>query len=102
MSEQEIATFVYNRIVERACSTNAFFDHWADHGLLATMLDRIGRILSGHRGNSSSNSSSEAVTDASSSSAGTRSSGNLLKETGQRVVLMLLSSTLLRATGVIS
>lgn len=94
-SEQEIATFVYNRIVERACSTNAFFDHWADHGFLATVADRLGRIFNGH----SSNSSSSEATNACSRGA-TRHGSGVLGETGRRVLVMLLASTALRAAGV--
>jgi hypothetical protein len=47
-AEQDIAHFVYRRIVDKACSTSAFFDRMADHGLCSVAVDKFCGILGGH------------------------------------------------------
>lgn len=44
-TEQEISHFVYRRIVDKACSTSAFFDRMATDGMCATSAKQLCSIV---------------------------------------------------------
>lgn len=44
-TEQEISYFVYRRIVDKACSTSAFFDRMATDGMCTTSARRLCSII---------------------------------------------------------
>jgi hypothetical protein len=61
-AEQDIAHFVYRRIVDKACSTSAFFDRMADHGLCSVAVDKFCGILGEHT--STADAADHALSDA--------------------------------------
>jgi hypothetical protein len=92
-NEDDVTQFVYRRIVERACSTSAFFDRLAEHGYWAALTDTVCGLLAAH-GDSSADCGSDVATAPSSGA------GSALLKGGREVAVMFLTSSLLGAVGV--